>query len=59
MGRRCICFQEVCQDGPGNVSGLLLRLAPRLNKNDTWNRKALDPSLKLAITLHYLATGDS
>ena len=21
MRRRCICFQEVCQDGPGNVSG--------------------------------------
>ena len=21
MGRRYICFQEVCQDGPGNVSG--------------------------------------
>ena len=26
----------------------LLRLGPRLTKNDTWNRKALDPSLKLA-----------
>ena len=29
---------------------LFLKLGPRLNKNDTWYRKALDLSLKLAIT---------
>ena len=38
---------------------LPLRLGPRLDKNDTWYRKAVDPSLKLAITLRYLTTGDS
>ena len=38
---------------------LLFRLGSRLAKNDTWYRKALDPNLKLALTLRYLATGDS
>ena len=38
---------------------LLHRLDPRFERKDTWCRKALVPGLKLAITLRYLATGDS
>ena len=45
--------------GPGMFRELLHRLGPRLGKNDTWYRKALNPSLKLALTLRFLATGDS
>lgn len=34
-------------------------LSPLLEKKDTFMRKALEPGLKIAITLRYLATGDS
>ena len=35
------------------------RLTVRLQKKDTWYRKALPVTLKVAITLRHLATGDS
>ena len=35
------------------------RLTPRLTKQDTWFRESLKPGLKLAITLRYLASGES
>ncbi|XP_034034854.1 putative nuclease HARBI1 [Thalassophryne amazonica] len=38
---------------------LLTRIAPRITKQDTNCRKALEPGLKLAITLRFLATGNS
>ena len=38
---------------------MVYHLAPRLQKTDTFMRKALEPGLKLAITLRYMATGDS
>lgn len=34
-------------------------MTPRIKKKDTWFQKALPPALKVAITLRYLATGDS
>ena len=37
---------------------LLQRVSPRISKNDTRMRKALEPGLKLAVTLRYLASGD-
>ena len=38
---------------------LLLRVTPRLTKRDTNYRRALELGLKLAITLRYMATGNS
>ena len=38
---------------------ILARVEPRIEKQDTFWRKALEPGLKLAITLRYLATGNS
>nr|XP_054753761.1 putative nuclease HARBI1 [Lytechinus pictus] len=37
---------------------LLQRLAPRLTKDDTNARRALEPGLKLACTIRHLAAGD-
>ena len=38
---------------------ILTRIAPRISKRDTNYRKALTSGLKLAITLRFLATGNS
>ena len=38
---------------------ILQRIEARIVKQDTFYRKALTPGLKLALTLRYLATGDS
>ena len=38
---------------------LLMSLTPRLTKANTNCRKALEPGLKLAMTLRFLATGNS
>ena len=35
------------------------RVGPRIQKTDTFFRKALDPGLKIAVTLRYMATGES
>ena len=44
---------------PAMFHELVQRLTPRLTKQDTRLRRALEPGLKLAITLRFLATGDS
>jgi hypothetical protein len=44
---------------PAMFHELLMRLTPRLTKADTNWRKALEPGLKLAVTLRYFATGSS
>lgn len=38
---------------------LLNRIRPRIAKHNTCYQQALDPGLKLAVTLRYLASGDS
>ena len=38
---------------------VLARVGPRITKQDTFRRRALEPGLKLAITLRYLGTGNS
>ena len=35
-----------------------LRVGPLITKKDTFYRKALDPLLKIAYTLRYMATGN-
>ncbi len=37
----------------------LLRVTPRITKKDINFRRALEPGLKLAITIRYMATGNS
>lgn len=49
-------FQRV---DPDLFQELLARVGPRIEKQDTFMRKALEPGLRLALTLRYLATGDS
>jgi hypothetical protein len=49
-------FQRV---DPDLFHEILARVGPRIEKQDTFMRKALEPGLRLAITLRYLATGNS
>lgn len=44
---------------PRMFQELLHIIGPRIGKNNTWYRQSIDPGLRLAITLRYLATGDS
>ena len=44
---------------PEMFNELLHRIRPRLVKHDTTYRDDLEPGLKLAVTLRYLATGNS
>ena len=52
-------FRNFVRMEPAMFRELINRLGPRISKQDTWYRKALHPGLRLAITLHFLATGDS
>ena len=52
-------FHNFLRVTPELFDQLLRRIAPRIEKQDTYMRKALEPGLKLAITLRYLASGDS
>ena len=52
-------FKNFLLVDPAMFQELLLRLEPRITKQDTFYRKALTPGLKLAITLRYLASGDN
>ena len=52
-------FKNFVRVEPGMFHELLVRLGDRIRKKDTWYRKALDPGLKLAITLRYLGAGDN
>ena len=52
-------FRNFLKMDGATFDGLLTRLEERLTKQDTFYRKALPPGLKLAITLRFLATGDS
>uniref|UniRef100_UPI0035901E0C putative nuclease HARBI1 n=1 Tax=Myxine glutinosa TaxID=7769 RepID=UPI0035901E0C len=52
-------FRNFVRVEPRMFQELLDWLGPRLEKKNTWCRKALVPGLKLAITLRHLTTGDS
>ena len=52
-------FRNFLRMDPRMFHELLQRIEPRISRQDTWYRKALDPGVKLAITLRYLASGDN
>ncbi len=52
-------FQNFVRCKPAMFQEMVDRLTPLICKLDTNYRKALDPGLKVAIALHYMATGDS
>ncbi len=53
------CFSNFMRMDPAMFQELLHHLDGRIRKQDTWYRKALEPGLKLAITLRHLATGNN
>ena len=54
-----ISFKNFMRMDPAMFKELLARVGSRIEKEDTFWRRALDPGLKLVITLRYLATGNS
>lgn len=52
-------FRNFLRMDPNTFIYILERVGPRITKKDTFWRKALTPGMKLAITLRYLATGNS
>jgi len=52
-------YRNFLRMNPEMFHELLARVGPIIEKPDTFWRKALEPGLKLAITLCYLATGNS
>jgi len=52
-------FQNFVRFEPDMFQELVDRVSPIIAKQDTNFRKALEPGLKIAITLRYLATGET
>ena len=52
-------FKEYMRMEPAMFYEILQRVTPKITKKDTNFRKSLEPGLKLAITLRFLASGDS
>jgi len=52
-------FYNFCRMSSSTFNNLLKMIAPSIEKQDTNYRKAIPANERLAITLRYLATGDS
>lgn len=52
-------FKNFCRMTPENFDQLLNLVAPKIEKKNTNYRQAIPAKERLAITLHYLATGNS
>jgi len=52
-------FKNFVRVEPAMFDELVERVGPRIWRQDTFYRKSLEPGLKMAITLRYLASGDS
>ena len=52
-------FRNFTRIATAMFADMVTRLTPRLQKYDTWYRKALPVSLKVAITMRYFASADS
>ncbi len=59
LNRDVPAFRNYTHMDPDMFFEMVDRLSPRIEKQDTWYQKALQPGLKVAITLQYLAKGDS
>ena len=51
-------YQNFLRMSPELFNELVERVGPLITKKDTFYRKALDPGLKIACTLRYMATGN-
>jgi hypothetical protein len=54
-----LAFRNFLRMDPRMFNELLQKVEHRISKMDTGYRKALEPGLKLAVTLRYLASGDN
>ena len=52
-------YRNFLRMDPGMFHKIVARISHRIQRKDTWYRQALPAGLKLAITLRYLASGDS
>ncbi|CAI6361331.1 unnamed protein product [Macrosiphum euphorbiae] len=52
-------FNNFCRMPPATFDVLLEMITPMIKKEDTNFRKAIPPQERLALTLHFLATGNS
>ena len=53
-----VSFRNFVRMDPAMFREVLQRVGPRIEKFDTWFRKSINPGCRLAITLHFLATGE-
>lgn len=52
-------FSKFCRMSPTDFDFLLNKIEPMIEKNQTRLRMPIPPKIRLALTLRYLATGDS
>lgn len=52
-------FENFCRMSATEFEFLLAKVGPHISKRDTPMRKCIPPQERLAVTLRYLATGDS
>jgi hypothetical protein len=55
----CYQYKQFIRMDPGLFQKILRRLKARIQRQDTKFRKALAAGMKLALTLRYLASGES
>ncbi|XP_045510774.1 protein ALP1-like [Colias croceus] len=52
-------FENFCRMSSSDFEYLLEKISPIIAKKDTYWRKAIPPKVRLAVTLRFLATGDT
>ena len=52
-------FKYLVRMEPEMFDEILARISPRIKKQDTNFKKAIEPGLKLAVTLRFMATGEA